>query len=84
MLVYVFKGVDTGSEYPYRNTNDFLGILFDRKFTNPSMQFLMYQEQRAKQKNLEHLNNLVKKGLLTPGDQTEIEQKEECLSIALT
>jgi len=44
----------------------------------------MYQEQRAKQKNLEHLNNLVKKGLLTPGDQTEIEQKEECLSIALT
>ena len=48
------------------------------------MQFLMYQEQRAKQKNLEHLNNLVRKGLLEMESKARIEQREECLSIALT
>jgi len=42
LLVYVFKGVDADSDYPYKNTHDYLGILFDREFSNPSMQFLMY------------------------------------------
>ena len=48
------------------------------------MQFLMYQEQRAKQKNLEHLSNLARKNLLSRDAVNAIEQKQECLSIALT
>lgn len=79
----MFRGKDEDSEYPYRNSHDFLGILFDRKFSNPSMQFLMYQEQRAKNKNAEHLNNMCRKNLLIKARQDNIEQKEEELRIAI-
>ena len=43
----------------------------------------MYQEQRAKQKNIEHLHNLVRKGLMPEATRLAIEQTEECLKVAL-
>ena len=69
--------------YPFQNSTDFIGILFDRKFNNKCLEFLMYQEFKQKQKNQEHLNNLVKHELMTEAQRTDTEQKEECLTITL-
>lgn len=44
----VFEGLTEEDNYPYKNVTDFLGVLFDRKFTNPCLQFSMYQENKQK------------------------------------
>lgn len=51
--------------YPFKKTNDYLGIIFDRKFTNPSLEFQMYQENKQRDKNSAHLNNLLQLNLIS-------------------
>ena len=44
LVVHTFTGKEIDDCYPYRDTVDFLGVIFDRKFGTYEMQFRMYQE----------------------------------------
>jgi len=51
--------------YPYKNSRDYLGVLFDRKFENPCFEFAMYQENKQRDKNSVHLDNLLQLNLIS-------------------
>lgn len=65
MQVLVFRGNTSEDNYPYQNTRDFMGVLYESSsFCNPPLSFMMYQENKQREKNAEHLKNLLQKNLI--------------------
>jgi len=64
ILIHTFF-CDKDDSYPFKNSHDYLGIIFDRKFTNESLEFQMYQENKQREKNTAHLNNLLQLNLIS-------------------
>jgi hypothetical protein len=64
--LYVHTFYAEGNDaYPYKNSRDYLGVLFDRKFENPCFEFAMYQENKQRDKNSVHLDNLLQLNLIS-------------------
>lgn len=58
--------LNTNNKFPFKTSNDHLGIIFDRKFEqNNSIKFWMFQEKKQKDKNKEYLNILKDNDLIT-------------------
>jgi len=70
--------------YPFKTTNDHLGIIFDRKFdqTN-SIRFWMFQEKRQRDKNMEYLNQLKDNEIITQNSFDEAFQENDMIELEL-
>jgi hypothetical protein len=70
--------------YPFKTTNDHLGIIFDRKFdqTN-SIRFWMFQEKRQRDKNMEYLSQLKENEIITQDSFDEAFQENDMIELEL-
>lgn len=84
LKILVFRGRTPDDVFPYRTSKDFIGILYERDdFCSPPLSFLMYQETKQREKNAEHLSNLLRKRLITEEQAAAAEQEGEELEVKI-
>lgn len=83
--VIVFKGKRDEFNYPFKTTKDFLGVVCSSQYANsPQLVFEMYQESKQREKNSEHLSNLLKHRIVTDQFLMASDQQGEVLPVAIT
>lgn len=74
---------DKDDAYPYKTTSDFIGILYDSELENPCFDFMMYQENKQRDKNSVHLANLLKLNLISNQAYNQALQTKDALKVSL-
>lgn len=80
--VYTFSA-DSDNRYPYKSSTDFIGVLYDAEFENPCFDFMMYQDNKQREKNNVHLDNLLSLNLISADQCEESRQLKDSLKVSL-
>ena len=57
--------------------------MFNREFENPNFEFMMYQENKQRDKNSAHLDNLLQLNLISKSTHQAIQQPNDALRVSL-
>lgn len=73
------------NEFPFRNSREYLGILFDRSLEQAKLtKFWMFQEKRQKDKNAEYLDVLLQHDLIDQAKADEVRQSSDLIQLDLS